>query len=439
MEQTVVRIIFWGEPKGVSKWPTIDFDAEKRAEKIFKILKENLRGFKFVGGNLVKNSEEAEELLKEIGQEGEVCSVIFHLSSGWHDSLKIMEKLPTVVICDPFLWGYAGMTVHSVNLRKRNVRGFIVSSSRWSDVFKAFRVIKAYDSLCNAKILVIGKHVLSARREAYEKAVKRIGGEIKFIDFSELREAFQKIDIQKAERTADDLIAEANKIVEPSREEIVKSVRLYYALKNLCLKYGVSGVTIDCLGGFYRGELPAYPCVAFALLDNEGEIMTACECDVDSLLTKIAMKEIAERPGFISEPAVDTSRDVAIYSHCVSATRMYGFSRPPEEYWIRSHAEDNKGVCLQVLFKGVIPVTVTKLLPVEKRILLLKGELMGHEEAEGGCRNKAVVKVADAQTLIDEWQHNWHRVLFYGDWTKELKWLSRLIGFSLCMEPGGDT
>ena len=437
MNQTVVRIIFWGRPKGRPKWPSIDFDPEKRAVEILKILKGNLPGFKFVGGDLVRNSEEAEELLKVIGEEGEICSVIFNLSSGWHDSLKVMEKLPTVVVCDPFLWGYAGMIVHSANLGKRDVRGFIVSSSSWDDVFKAFKVIKAYDSLRNTKILVIGNHVLSADREVYEEAIKRIGGKIKFIGFGELREAFQKTDVQKAERIADDLIAKANKVIEPSRKEIIKSIRLYYALRNLCSKYGANGVTVDCLGGFYGGELPAYPCIAFALLDGEGKVMAACECDVDSLLTKIAMKEIAERPGFISEPAIDSSRNVAIYAHCVSSTRMNGFSKPPEKYWIRSHAEDNRGACLQVLFKGGTPVTVAKLLPVEKRILLLKGELLGHEETDGGCRNKAVVKVADAQMLIDEWQHNWHRALFYGDWTREIKWLARLMGFSVYMEPGG--
>ncbi|RLI05527.1 hypothetical protein DRO22_02620 [Candidatus Bathyarchaeota archaeon] len=437
MKKTVVRLIFWGVPKGTPMWPTISFDTEKRAKEILKILEENLPDFKFVGGTLIKNLDEAKALLEEIGKEGEVCSIIFHLSSGWYNAYNIMKKLPTVVICDPFLWGYAGMITHSVNLRKKDIRGFIVSSSSWDEIFRAFKVIKAYNALREAKILVIGDHVLSAGRKTYSEALKNIGAEIKFLDFKELREEFENVDAEEVESLVDEFISKANKIIEPSREEIIKSIRLYRAIKNLCLKYDASGVTIDCLGGFYGRSLPAYPCIAFSLLDGEGGVMAACECDVDSLLTKIAMKEIADRPGFISEPAVDTSRNVAIYAHCVSSIHMSGFSNPPEEYWIRSHAEDDKGACVQVLFKGGIPATVMKIIPLERRILLLKGELLGHEETEGGCRNKAVVKVADAQRLIDEWQHNWHRVLFYGDWVKEITWLAKLMGFKVFMEPGG--
>ncbi|OYT31433.1 MAG: hypothetical protein B6U94_03195 [Thermofilum sp. ex4484_79] len=193
---------------------------------------------------------------------------------------------------------------------------------------------------------------------------------------------------------------------------------------------------MNCLGGFYSGKLDAYPCIAFALLDDEGEVMSACECGIDSLLTKIAMKEIADKPGFLSEPAIDSSNNLAIYAHCVSATKLYGFDKEAEPFIIRDHAEDNKGASLQVLNSHFGVGTVTKIFPLEKKVLLLKGEIQGRMESELACRTKIVVKVKDAQRLIEEWLYGWHRVLYYRDWSKEIRWLSKLLGYELVVEEG---
>ncbi len=436
MRKPKVRLLFWGAPKGIPKWPNINFDPELRAKELKDVLSSRYPDIEFIDGRVIKNSDEAKEAAKEVGTANEDCVVIFHLASGWFSAFEIMKKAPTVVISDPYLWGYAGMIVHSADLRRKGIRGFMVSSSSWQDIDRAFRVIRAYVALKDSRIIVIGRHVLSADVKGYEEALKDIGIRLLFLDFGELRREYERVSEDAAEKLADEIVSGADKIIEPMREEVIKSTRLYYAIKNLCKKYGANGVTIDCLGGFYMGLLPAYPCIAFSLLDDEGEIMAACECDVDSLITKIAMKYISNRPGFISEPAIDTHRGVAVYAHCVAPTRMLGFDEEPEPYWIRSHAEDDKGATLQVLMHGARTVTITKVIPTERRILVLKGELLGHEEREGGCRTKAIVKVADAQALIDEWQHNWHRVLFYGDWSRELKWLAKLLGFNVYVERG---
>lgn len=57
-------------------------------------------------------------------------------------------------------------------------------------------------------------------------------------------------------------------------------------------------------------------------------------------------------------------------------------------------------------------------------------------ESELACRTKNVVKVKDVQRLIEEWLYGWHRVLYYGGWSKEIKWLSKLLGYELVVEGG---
>ncbi|RLE58748.1 MAG: hypothetical protein DRN53_07935 [Thermoprotei archaeon] len=226
----------------------------------------------------------------------------------------------------------------------------------------------------------------------------------------------------------------AEGVIGVSHKDVRESARLYLALKKILQKYEADGIAIDCLGGFARGELSAYPCLAFMLLDDEGEYVCACENDLNSLITKLTMKYIARRPGFLSEPAIDTSNNLAIYAHCVAPLKMSGYESTPEPYLIRTHAEDDKGVGIQVLFRSNVPITIVKFVLSEKRVLLLSGELLGNMEKEVGCRSKAIVKVKDAQKLIDTWQHSWHRVLYYGNWSREVKWLAKLLGYRIYLE-----
>ena len=46
-------------------------------------------------------------------------------------------------------------------------------------------------------------------------------------DFKELQAAYQKVDMARAEKHADGWISEAQKVIEPSRDEIVKSAAMY--------------------------------------------------------------------------------------------------------------------------------------------------------------------------------------------------------------------
>ncbi|NLY00310.1 MAG: hypothetical protein GXY83_29790, partial [Rhodopirellula sp.] len=48
---------------------------------------------------------------------------------------------------------------------------------------------------------------------------------------------------------------------------------------------------------------------------------------------------LAGRPGFVSDPAIDTSQNRIVYSHCVGATKVFGPGGQQNGYHIRtSHA-----------------------------------------------------------------------------------------------------
>jgi len=425
----VIRVAFLGALKGVSKWPNVYFDTEARARELMNVLKSRHPDVEFVGGDVVHDRESCDRLIGELGGLGEEALVLFNLASSWFVRPELVAKLPTAVISDPLLWGYAGMVSLSHAIRSTGARAFIVSSSDWADIDRAIDVIKAYLRLRRSKLLLVGRGYPGDLAPA-----RKLGVEVEVLGYDELLEEYERASEEEAKGVAKSLVERAVRVVEPSFEEVVRSARLYLAIRRVLERRRADGIAIDCLGGFARGDLPAYPCLAFMLLDDEGRYVTACENDLDSLLTKLVMKHIAKRPGFLCEPAIDTSRGLAMYAHCVAPTRMAGYSERGEPFVIRSHAEDDKGACAQVLFRSGVPVTVTKIVPSERRVLLLKGTLLGHVDVDMGCRCKAAVRVSDAQRLIDEWQHGWHRVLLYGDWTREVEMFAKLVGYEVYRE-----
>ena len=106
-------------------------------------------------------------------------------------------------------------------------------------------------------------------------------------------------------------------------------------------KHQAEAITINCLGGFYGGHLTAYPCLGFVELLDAG-LVGACEADLLSTATMIAMKHLVGRPGFISDPVLDTSKRQIIYAHCVAPTRMFGPASEPNPFEILTHSEDRR-------------------------------------------------------------------------------------------------
>jgi L-fucose isomerase-like protein len=206
-----------------------------------------------------------------------------------------------------------------------------------------------------------------------------------------------------------------------------------------------NAVAIDCLGGFGRRELPAYPCIAFSKFNDAGWY-GVCENDLDSAMTQLLVTSFSGKPGFVTDPVFDTSRNEVIHAHCVAATRLRGIAAEPSPYLIRSHLEDHKGASMQVLAPAGEPVTVARFAG-PKKLLVSTGEAVGNVDDERGCRTKIRTKVADARKLLAGWSAELnaggpmpgtrdllHRVLFYGNHLEAIERLGRLTGFRVVRE-----
>jgi len=272
----------------------------------------------------------------------------------------------------------------------------------------------------------------------------RLGPEIVQITPPEFVKVHESIDGKAAEKEAEEYwISQAREIVEPSREEIVKSCKTYLAMKKIMLEHGARAITVKCLGGIPIGTL-GYPCLGFSRLLDDG-LVGACEADIDSTLTMLMFLYATGQPGFITDPLIDTAKNAVIHAHCVAPTKMDGPASQRLPFSIRTHRDDNRGASLEVFMDRDIgrEVTWAKVANLET-ILVKTGTIVEVPDFDDrGCRTQVVTEVDDARELFARWGGGvlpdgmmalLHRVLFYGDHVDNVRDMAHLMGLAVLLE-----
>jgi L-fucose isomerase-like protein len=237
---------------------------------------------------------------------------------------------------------------------------------------------------------------------------------------------------EPARRDAIQFTRVALKVMEPKPTDVEDAFRLYHAVEKLLEEENANAITIDCLGGFARGELPAYPCVAWSKLNDRG-LHGVCEGDLESTFTQMLFAYYSGKPGFVSDPVIDTKTNTIIHAHCVAATRMDGPKGPAAPYIVRSHMEDNKGVSLQVNMRVGLQITLAKLADADT-LLVSTGRITATPDLPRGCRTKVATKVRDASKMLENYSGSLHRVLFYGDHLHAAHQMGHLFGLKVVEE-----
>jgi len=106
---------------------------------------------------------------------------------------------------------------------------------------------------------------------------------------------------------------------------------------------------------------------------------------------------------------------------------------PSAPYAIRHHLETAEGAVLQVLMPSDQPVTVARF-NGPTQMLVTTGEVTGPVDDDRGCRSKIRTRVKEAEKWLQNYGPGLHRVVFYGDHTRTLERMGRLLGFEVVYE-----
>jgi hypothetical protein len=409
-------------------WPYLGYDQENRKQELLAKLRAGCPESEFLPVTAY-NADDARKILEA---DQEVDGYLACMIGGWAGAGETIAAAgkPTIYVGD--LYGASGeFLVATAAARRKRLRAFGVTSSRFDDVVQAVRCLETMKKLSASTILVVG-----AGPGDVGKAIEQaFGARVLHITFQQINDAYEKADRTQAQRWADKWMREAARVVEPTAEEIAKSAAMYLALRRLLDERQAQAITMNCLGGVYSGQTHAYPCLGFFQLNNDGQV-GACEADLQSTITMLAMKYLVAKPGYISDPIIDTATNRIIYIHCVAPNRVFGPEGPTNPYEIRSHAEDRKGAAIRSLMP-VGQITTTLLFaPTRREVIIHQARTVENIDEPRVCRTKLAAEVkGDIHKLLGEWDRwGWHRVTFYGDHKLAVQQLSALLGLTVVEE-----
>jgi hypothetical protein len=411
-------------------WPYLGYDLAKIRNETLEKLRKHCPNSEFLPA-VAYSIADAQKILAE-DKDQQIDGYLSYMLGGWAQAGVTFANggKPTIYVGD--LFGASGeILVAIADAKRRGLKAFGVTSSSFDDVVQAVRCFESLKRLRSSKILDVG-----ADPGALGKAIQEVfGTEVMPITFDQLDEAYRKADRAQARQWAEKWVREAQQVVEPSQQEVEKSAAMYVAMRTLLNQQEAQAITINCLGGFYGGKMEAYPCLGHFQLNNDG-LVGACESDLISTITMLLMSYLVGRPGYISDPVIDTSKNQIIYVHCVAPSKVFGPDGPTNPYHIRSHSEDRKGAAIRSLMPLGEMTTTLEFNSDSHKVIIHQGKAVANIDEDKACRTKlAAEPKGDINKLLKYWdQWGWHRVTFYGDLKRPVEHIAALLGFEIIDE-----
>ena len=432
----------WNQPATVARvylaskqvhWPRPDLDVAKEVTEVEARLKEverrNAHNVRFVGGQVLFAEEEVKPWLAKMGDIDGVLIVPVTQPIGPLRALIDAVEAPALFFSRPYAthaWSGIAAT------RKREKKKLdVLATTSYGDLDPYMQIFRTVHHLRKSKIIV-GAARSAGRQATMDAYTKHFGTTMAYLDSSDLKATFEATDAVRAQKLADEFTQGALKVVEPTRQEIHSALRFYLAALEIMKREKANAFTVDCFGTWPANKMVAYPCIAWAKLNDAG-MYGVCEGDLPSTMTQILVTSYSGMPGFVSDPVFDLSRNEVIHAHCVAATKMGGLKGPSAPYIIRHHLETAEGAVLQVLMPSDQPVTVARF-NGPAQMLVSTAEVTGTVDDDRGCRSKIRTRVKDAEKWLENYGPGLHRVVFYGDHTRALERMGRLLGFEVVQE-----
>jgi len=453
-------------------WPNIGFDFAPVMERFNTELAKQCPGFEFVPTQAT-GPEEAQKII-EADKAVPVTGYVVMQMNCWN---KVVQTIATsgkpVLYADFQFAGSGGFLVYTAAfLRAQAANVGFVASSRLEDLIAAVRCFEVVTKGGTPAEFVAATTRLRCDRTPKSDTLGCKGDELKLlstedcvrrmkaakilavrnqesgptapifeipmekVSFAEVNAAWEAADKDASRAIADRWQKTAALIEGVSRETLETSAAMYLGMKAVLKKHDANAITVNCLGGFYGGHIHAYPCLGFHELCNEG-LVGACECDVRSTATMVAITTLTQgRPGYISDPVMDSAKRQIIYAHCVAPNKAFGPNGPTNPFHILTHSEDRQGASVRSILPTGYLTTTLEIQPARKEILMHQAKAVANDPDDRACRTKLCGEpLGDFEKLFTEWdQWGWHRVTAYGDLKAPVQALADALGWKIVLE-----
>jgi len=282
---------------------------------------------------------------------------------------------------------------------------------------------EAINRLRGMRVGVIGKPSgwLIASDVTYDAMRERWGIEMIDVPLDEVVKGYEAIGNDEVQHIADDFINRAVGIKEPSRDEVVKAMRLYRSVKGIVERYNLNAFTLNCFDLIPTTRTTG--CVALALLNQEG-IPAGCEGDEQTLLTMLAVKAATGEMTFMANPSkiLDNAAHEMVFAHCTIAPAM------TDRYIVRDHYESLSGVAVEGILDPM-DVTVIKCGGASmERYFISKARLLECTTNPNMCRTQLRLQLDEPLDYFLERSIGNHHVIVRGDHVERLTTVMHQLG-----------
>jgi hypothetical protein len=469
-----IRVIYslHAPVQGQPDWPNIGFDFNPAMDNINATLAKNFPDFEFLPA-MAKGEKEAKKIVTQEIPENIDGYIVYQMNC-WNQVVQTISKTGKPVLYVDFQFGGSGgFLVYTSSFLRNNARNVgYVASSRMEDLLAAvgcFKQIRGEgmtsgfaDAVTRARIgstkspgsyqliadnlksltpeetisRLKNSRILAVKDQNFQKAEPVMGIPLEYIPFSEVNKAWSGADKDEAAAVAERWKKTALEIVEVSDETLLTSAAMYLGMKSVLKQRGANAITVNCLGGFYGGHIHAYPCLGFHELNNEG-LIGGCECDVRSTAAMVAFSTMTDgRPGYISDPVIDTSKRQIIYAHCVASNKVFGPQGEANPFRIMTHSEDRSGASVRSILPVNYKTTTLQIDKDKKEILFHQAIAVDNDPDDRACRTKLCAEpLGDIEKLFTMWDSwGWHRVTFYGDLKEPVYAFADALGWKVTEE-----
>ena len=262
---------------------------------------------------------------------------------------------------------------------------------------------------------------LIASNVDYQAMSERWGIKMVDVPLDEVVKGYEAIRDDEVQDITDEFMGHANDILEPSRNEVVKAMRLYRSVKGIVERYRLNAFTLNCFDLIPTTRTTG--CVALALLNQEG-IPAGCEGDEQTLLTMLAVQAATGQMTFMANPSkiLDNAAHEMVFAHCTIAPAM------TDRYIIRDHYESLSGVAIEGIFDPM-DVTVVKCGGKQmERYFISKARLLQCTTNPNMCRTQLHLRLEQPLDYFLERSIGNHHVIIRGDHASRIEAALRLLG-----------
>lgn len=283
-------------------------------------------------------------------------------------------------------------------LRKHGGHGEILHG----DIEKIARKIRALKAAHEAKAALRGKNLgligapsdwLVASNYSPDAMMEKLGMGFVSIPMAELQNEIAKKEYEPNKHTELFLAQDYDRV------EIEKALYVYGAIKRLCDKYSLCGVSVRCFD--LLDTVHTTGCLALAILNADG-IYGGCEGDVPALLSMAVLGAVTGEPMFLCNPnRFYTDKGYGVFAHCTIPVTML------ESFCFNTHFESGIGVAVQGTFAEG-ECTVFKCEGDLSRYFVKEGRVEASPYSEMLCRTQVRVYLDDFNYFLTEPINNHH-------------------------------